>query len=70
MDRVLSVAEDLNLDMTGARDEALEVKTAVPERGERLGARLRESALSSSTGVSATRIPRPPPPAAALIISG
>ena len=69
MDRRLSIAKDLNLDMTSARDETLEVKTPVPERGERLGARLRDLGFELR-GDSAMRIPRPPPPAAALIIRG
>src|ERR1700760_5009197 len=50
MDRIFSVAEDLNLDMTGARDETLEVKASVPERGERLGARLRDLSLDLRGG--------------------
>ena len=51
MDRRLSIAEDLNLDMTGARDETLEVKASVPERGERLGARLRDLGLELRGGL-------------------
>ena len=50
MDRGLSIAEDLNLDMTGARDETLEVKASVPERGERLGARLRDLSSRAPRG--------------------
>src|ERR1700748_123008 len=50
MDRIFSVAEDLNLDMTGARDETLEVKASVPERGERLGACLRDLSLELHGG--------------------
>ena len=69
MDRRLSIAEDLNLDMTGARDETFEVKASVPERGARLTACLRDLGLELR-GDSAMRIPRPPPPAAALIIRG
>ena len=41
MDRRLSITEDLNLDMTGARDETLEVKAPVPECRARLSACLR-----------------------------
>ena len=48
MDRGLSIAEDLNLDVTGARDETLEVKASVPERGERLSARLWDLGLELS----------------------
>ena len=69
MDRSLSIAEDLNLDVTGARDETLEVKAPVPERGARLSACLRDLSLELR-GDSITRMPRPPPPAAALIIRG
>ena len=42
MDRGVSIAEDLNLDVTGAGDETLQVQASVPERSERLGARLRD----------------------------
>ena len=51
MDRSLSVAEDLNLDVTGARDETLEVKAPVPERGHRLSARLRDLGLELRGGL-------------------
>ena len=50
MDRGLSVAEDLNLDVTGARDETLEVEASVAERGERLGARWRDLGLELRGG--------------------
>ena len=69
MDRVAPVAEHLHLDMAGARDEFLQIEAAVAERGLRLGARLIEGG-SKPSSVSATRMPRPPPPADALIITG
>ena len=65
MDRRLSIAEDLNLDVTGARDETLEVKAPVPERGERLSARLRDLGLELRGGRGNAefrgRRRRPPP---------
>jgi hypothetical protein len=52
MDRGLSIAKDLNLDVTGARDETLEVKATVPEPGERLGARRRDLGFELRGGLS------------------
>ena len=50
MYRRLSIAEDLNLDMTGAWDETFEVKASVPERGTRLTACLRDLGLELRGG--------------------
>src|SRR6185437_5086714 len=47
MDRVAPVAEDLNLDMAGARDEFLQIEAAVAERGFRFGAGLIERGLDA-----------------------
>ena len=69
MDRVAPVAEHLHLDMAGAGDEFLQIEAAVAERGFRFGARLIEGGLEALV-VSTTRMPRPPPPADALIITG
>ena len=50
MDRGLPVAEDLNLNVTRARDETLEVQASVAESRERLGARLRDLGIELRGG--------------------
>ncbi len=45
MDRSLAVAKDLNLDVAGAFDEALQVEATISEGRERLGGRLRDQRL-------------------------
>ena len=64
-DLAVRVAEDLHLDMARRVDEALEEDGAVAERGRRLppGARDR---LGEVVGRVTIRMPRPPPPNAAL----
>ena len=65
----LLVAEHLDLDMARAEQRALDQETAVAERALGLGGGWR-SAASSSSGARTIRMPRPPPPALALTISG
>ena len=63
-----AVAEDLHLDVAGAGQELLDVDVAAAERGLGLGpAALVGRPRSSSADVTA-RVPRPPPPASALMI--
>ena len=69
MNGVDAVAEDLHFDMARPADEFLEIEAAVAESRLGFGRRLIEQRLELSA-VSATRMPRPPPPAAALIITG
>jgi hypothetical protein len=63
------VGEDLRLDVARTLDEALEVDRIVAERA-RGSPRVSSNALSSSPAARSTRMPLPPPPAAALSISG
>ena len=63
------VAEELDLDVAGGPDLALEIDRAVAERGERLGGGGGER-RRQLLGAATRRIPRPPPPAAALTSSG
>ena len=66
----MGVAEDLDLDVAGPGDVALEEHPVVAEAAERLalrgGHRLGEVVGACAT----TRMPLPPPPAAALTSSG
>ena len=64
------IGHQLDLDVVGALDASLQVEGAVAE--EALGFHLgdRELARSSSRSSLAGRMPRPPPPATALIIKG
>ena len=64
------VAEDLHLDVLGARDVALEEHVGPAERRRRFALRLCQPGLADRPGPCTTRIPRPPPPKLALIISG
>ena len=68
-DVAVAVAEDLDLDMARALDELLDVERAVAERRLRLGRSRIERARD--VGFARTmRMPRPPPPALALISTG
>ena len=69
-DVAVLVAEDLHLDVLGLADKALEEYRVVAERALRLGARLVEQESTSWSGSWTTRMPRPPPPKAALMMSG
>ena len=65
----LAVAEHLNLDVARAFQIFLEIDCVVAERGLGLGARGGKR-VGSSSGVWATFMPRPPPPADALTSTG
>ena len=64
------VANDLNFNVLCAADVALEKYGRVAEGGSRFLACLLQLAPSNRGADSTTRIPRPPPPNAALMISG
>ncbi len=66
----MRVAEDLHLDVLGARDVALEEHVGPAERRAGLALRLVELVLELVRAPGTTRMPRPPPPKLALIISG
>ena len=68
-DIAVLIAENLDFDMTGAANVALQKYRAVSEGGRGLAARFLQRGVSSSA-FSTTRMPRPPPPNAALMISG
>jgi hypothetical protein len=63
------VAEHLDLDMAGIDDEFLDEDAVVAERGLRLGLGAVE-AVAPLRLECAMRMPLPPPPAEALIITG
>ena len=64
-----TVGDGLHLDVPRRRHEPLHEDGCVAERLLRLGAGALEG-VRSSLGPSTRRIPRPPPPAVALTISG
>ena len=66
----LAVGDDLHLDVARRRDELLEQHGAVAERLLGLGLRAVERGRRAHRASSTRRMPRPPPPAVALIISG
>jgi hypothetical protein len=68
-DIAVLVAEDLHLDVFGARDVSFEENRGVSECVERLVLGLGQQGRSCE-GFSTTRMPRPPPPKAALMMSG
>jgi hypothetical protein len=65
----VGVGDQLDFDVTRTFHELLDVDGAVVEGGRRFGLRGRES-RHGEISFWATRIPRPPPPAAALIMTG
>ena len=65
-----AVAEDLHLDVAGLLDELLDVDRAVAEGRLGLRPRLVAGCSRSEMSLCATRMPRPPPPATALIRTG
>jgi hypothetical protein len=67
--RVRSHPEQLHLDVARRQDLAFEIDRAVAEGGRRLR-RPAARAAGSSFRVATRRIPRPPPPAAALTSNG
>ena len=64
-----AVAEHLDFDVAGTREMFLQIERVVTERGLGFGARGRD-AVASSSGICATFMPRPPPPAAAFTRTG
>ena len=68
-DRARRVAEQLDLDVTRRTDLALQVDRTVAERRRRLG-RSGGQRGGQLGGLATRRIPRPPPPAAALTSNG
>ena len=69
-DVAVVVGHDLKLDVVRVLDQLLDVDAGVAERFFRLQPRARESPARASTSLCAGRMPRPPPPATALIITG
>ena len=69
-DRPVVIAEDLELDVARRLDVLLDVDVADAERRFGLALRGLERACDSSPGARTTRMPRPPPPAVALMITG
>ena len=69
-DVAVGVGEDLDLDVPGPVDVLLEVDAAVLEGGLGLVAGGLEGGRRGSTSSRQTRMPLPPPPAAALISTG
>ncbi len=68
-DVAVPVGEDLDLDVAGPVDELLQVDAGVLERGLGLVAGGLKPECSADSSRQ-TRIPLPPPPAAALISTG
>ncbi len=66
----MRVAEDLHLDVLGAGDVALEEDLGAAERGAGFALRFRAACLRVRRRCATTRMPRPPPPKLALIMSG
>ena len=69
MTRAVGEAEDLDLDVAGVGQVALEQDRRVAEEPLGPGARRLERARSAASSV-ATLMPMPPPPADALTITG
>ena len=66
----VEVGQDLDLDVPRVLDVLFEVHARVAEGGLGLGARPAARPMFSARSFIATRIPRPPPPAAALTRTG
>ena len=69
IDVAVLVGHDLQLDVARPLDVALEVHRAVAERGQRLGCAVSNS-CADLAGRGTIFMPRPPPPAAALRMTG
>ena len=69
-DVAVLVAEHLHLDVARRVDEALHVDAVVAERALRLAPRRQRAAARISCSDSTSRMPLPPPPAAALSMTG
>ena len=71
MDRVAGgVAQELDLDVAGTREVALEDEPIVAERGRGLAPRAGERLGQLVAPCSTTCMPLPPPPALGLISTG
>ena len=68
-DVAVLVAEDLDFDVAGAANKSFQEYRVVAERGSGFAAGFLELSGKLS-GLSTTRMPRPPPPKAALMMSG
>ncbi len=66
----LAVAEHLEFDVARVAEIFLEIDGGVAERGLGLAARLLHQRFELSSGFCTTFMPRPPPPDAALMITG
>ena len=66
----LAVAEDLELDVARVAEIFLDIDGVVAERALGFGARLADLGLELVVRLVTTFMPRPPPPEAALTISG
>ena len=64
------VAEHLKFDVARALDQLFHVHVGAAEGLFRLGARRLKAPESARLGSRTMRMPRPPPPSAALIITG
>ena len=69
-DVAVLVAEHLELDVARRLDVLLDVDVADAEGGLGLALRGLHGACTSSAGARTTRMPRPPPPAVALTMTG
>ena len=69
-DGAVMIAEDLELDVARVLDVLLDVDVADAERRFRLALRGLERLAPVSPALRMTRMPRPPPPATALMITG
>ncbi len=64
------VGQHLEFDVPRPLQEFLHVDLVVAERGPCLGSACTAIALSSAASLCTTRMPRPPPPPEALMITG
>ena len=80
LDRAIALAEvddvavlighDLKLDVMRVDDQLLDINLGVPESFLRFRSRAVKALHEDSDSLCAARIPRPPPPETALIITG
>ena len=68
-DVAVVVGQDLEFDVMRVLDEFLDVDPALPKAFS-ASVRARVKALTRLISLCATRMPRPPPPATALIMTG
>ncbi len=69
-DVAVLVGKDLDFDVAGVGDRPLQDQLVRTEGARRLGARPRQRVGEIARREATSRMPRPPPPAAALTISG